>query len=173
MAICKISRNGWKILKKTHFFHAFPMFVRKLDRKSKKRLCNFVRIHLRNKMTPKKNMCLKNCLSSIQNGEQKWSFQESQKTKAIHIVYAIFNDFNIHFEGVAVALVLWNFISWFPFNNRVPWDINKNNWIFDRFHWNPPLNLYCIVFTIFKFEFFLNIYAGNIDTHQHINAKLI
>ena len=54
----------------------------------------------------KKHMCLKNCLSSIQNGEQKWSFQESQKTKAIHIVYAIFNDFNIHFEGVAVVLVL-------------------------------------------------------------------
>jgi len=37
---------------------------------------------------------------------KKLSFQERQKTKAIPIVFAIFNEFNIHFEGIAVALML-------------------------------------------------------------------
>ena len=47
----------------------------------------------------------------------KCSFQESQKTKPIPIVFAFFSDFNLCFEEVRAALELYFFFSRFLLNS--------------------------------------------------------
>ena len=99
-AFCKSFCEGAKIHKKSCFFHIFSKIASELDRNLKKSdvwRCALIR--------GTKWYQIFICISKIVGEDtkivqQNVTFQESQKTKHVPIVFAIFKDFSSHFEGV-------------------------------------------------------------------------
>ena len=141
-AFCKSFFEGAKIRKKSCFFHIFSMIASELDRNLKKSdvwRCALIR------GTEWYQIFI--CVSKIVGEDakivqQNVTFQESQKTKHIPIVFAIFEDFGSHFEGVLFVVGSKKFWWWSGMRYRWLWMKNPKMALFAHSQWSSPLKRY-------------------------------